>query len=42
MNLRLSDHRPVYGLYEATIKPGRDKYAIFDIFYVKIYKMMLW
>lgn len=24
MNLRLSDHRPVYGLYEATIKPGRD------------------
>ena len=24
MNLKISDHRPVYGVYEAGIKPGRD------------------
>jgi phosphatidylinositol-bisphosphatase len=24
MNLKKSDHRPVYGLYEVILKPGRD------------------
>ncbi|XP_060083363.1 phosphatidylinositol polyphosphate 5-phosphatase type IV-like [Ylistrum balloti] len=24
MNIRVSDHRPVYGIYEAAVKPGRE------------------
>lgn len=38
MNLRLFDYRSVYGFYEVSIKLGRDKYVIIDIFYVKFIK----